>query len=351
MSLLRRAKTEQADRVAVLLDTNALRGAGWTEVLSSETKRLVRESPKDVEVVVAAAEVSRDERRYQMIDSALELARKARALEKTVGATIPDDDTVRTKVSGLIDAAFAEFKITVASLDYASVDLAAIVRDSVERAAPFEAGTEKGFRDRIFLETALQFVKANSAQASVIFIVTGDGRLFEAIAKAFKDPQVQAVKTVAEAITEIHATASQIQGAAALLTEADELFHSSLTQVALKRIRAEFAKELEGIHDFAPGIVSFDVRSTSLVGAGAELRAFVTELDLRSRIARTYDEHATDFEAEVATLSGLGASAIVFYEMRIDRFEVRWQARVDADGKLSAPQVDAVSYLGQARRA
>lgn len=334
-------------RFEVLLDTNALRGAGWIEVTSTETKRLAREVPNGVELRIVTPQISRDERCYQMTKSALDAADAARSLAKIVGGDVVDDRTAIQRVSEHVDRELRELGIRVVEFDYQAVTLERIVDDAVQRVAPFEPGSEKGFKDRIVLETALQVVRANQGTDTETLLVTGDARLHTALVARISGIQnVIVLRSVPDAITQVKAAAAKLENVDALRSEAAALFLQLLRSELANRVSREFAEKLSPEGDTVRRDLTFQPSDPALIGVGVRSRSFATELTLRSRVTRLFDERTNDYEQEVYELSGIATGPIVHYEVWEDRFEVRWAAH-DDEGHLADARVENVEYLGR----
>lgn len=179
-------KRSQKPQLRVVFDTNVLYTGSASDLVKQEVASLIKESIfPDLEIQWYLPEMVRHERQYQMQKRALELMPAIAKVEKLLGHNLAI--TQQTLIDG-VEKAISERQgrpgFVALPLDYARVDWSELALDAVYRRPPFQDGeTEKGFRDRVVVESFLQLVADSPKTAAVcrIVLVSGDTLVRQAL--------------------------------------------------------------------------------------------------------------------------------------------------------------------------
>ncbi|SRR6266481_161447 len=180
------AKHRQKLQIKVVLDTNAIWTRGESFLLSREMSELVNTNRGDAHVDIQwiLPEVVLHERRYQMQREAAALLPSLTRLERVIGHPLNiTEEVINDKTSKTVERQVQELQLIVHPASYDHVDWLRLVSDAVNRRPPFEASTEKGFRDAIIAETFIQLAKTSPEQPQRcrIVLLTNDALLAEAV--------------------------------------------------------------------------------------------------------------------------------------------------------------------------
>ena len=173
----------------VLLDSNVLFSRKPDESISAGIGKMLKEC---CEIAVTQFVVPRtvvEEISYQQYQHAIGARNKVSTgssmLQNVCGfgsATLPDDATLQEMVKDVVAQALEKENISIIETPIASIDWAAVAQDSCWRNCVFEEPSaenpkwEKGFRDRLVLETAIEAIKLHSRGREIVFL-SGDKKL------------------------------------------------------------------------------------------------------------------------------------------------------------------------------
>lgn len=171
----------------VVLDTNVVATDRHMEFFSSTCVRLLQDYDAGSELKVAwiVPRIVRLERAQQMLlrfrDSIKIIKSAMFVFEQNAEL---DDDSLSRAVEKHIDLMLRTHRVDDIDLDPSLVDWRSLINDAAARRSVFEVGdTEKGFKDRVFLETVRQIYASGSwNDERVLWVVTGDKRLGEELA-------------------------------------------------------------------------------------------------------------------------------------------------------------------------
>lgn len=166
-------------------DTNTAYSKKPSEPISGKLVSAIALARKHTSVEVRVPEVVFEElihQQFKIADAALENLRKnARTLKDVCGhkenAALDSDDLI-TGIREQFEAAGRQSAITILATPVAQIDWTALIQDSCWRRPPFEKPkseddlAEKGFRDKIILETILH--DAKNLKTGVIAFISGD---------------------------------------------------------------------------------------------------------------------------------------------------------------------------------
>jgi hypothetical protein len=164
-------------------------------LLSKQLTDLITKMKRHANLNVAwyIPEVVKHERQYQMERHVRALEPAAVRLQTLIG-NAPDlsQDVLLGKMRGLLEDSIVRNGLNELSLRDESVEWRKLMMDAVYRNDPFEAASEKGFRDALIVETFLQLVEASQKQPYLrIFLLTADIRMTKAIV-----PRIEAFQHV-----------------------------------------------------------------------------------------------------------------------------------------------------------
>lgn len=220
----------QRSQLRVVFDTNVLYNDSASDLVRREASALIRESKfDDLEIQWYLPEMVRHERRYQMQKRALELLPPIAKVEKLLGHNLAITEQILIEsVEKVVSVRFGELGLFSLKLDISRVDWDLLTRDAVYRRPPFKDGeTEKGFRDRIIVESFLQLVDDSPKTPKIcrIVLVSGDAL----VAQAVRD------RTQGSANTVVLPTLEELKGLInTLVSRVDEAYLAILKPKAAK---------------------------------------------------------------------------------------------------------------------
>jgi hypothetical protein len=179
-------------QLRVVFDTNALYTDSESYLVRTEVASLIRASTyADLEIQWYLPEVVCHERQYQMRKKALELLPSIERLNRLLGHNLAiTRETLIDNVQKVVSRRSEELGFLTLSLNYAEVNWSNVILDSAYRQAPFKDGeTEKGFRDRILVESFLQLLDDSPKTPAVcrVVLVSGDILVGKAVASRIGD--------------------------------------------------------------------------------------------------------------------------------------------------------------------
>lgn len=167
----------------VILDTNALRSRNELEFASLDARELRAHHSAELSVVVHVPSIVVAERSFQLKAAYRQSLGATNHIEGLLGKSVTTNGEVDAAVDQLVAEEMKRCEFHELVLDYARVDWARVVRDAVSRRPPFSPDkSEKGFRDRIVMETVRQFDETRAGfQSHATLFVSRDERLRGAI--------------------------------------------------------------------------------------------------------------------------------------------------------------------------
>jgi predicted protein tyrosine phosphatase len=181
-------------KYTIYFDANIAYSKKPAEPISAKLLKAIEKASALTQIDVRVPEVVVEELAYQQFviaQAATEnLKKNAKTLLQVSGLTVadpPDEEAMKAGVKGLLTESLAQASFSQIPTPIENIDWAALIQDSCWRCSPFEKPSseddlaEKGFRDRIILETAKH--DASQIKDGVVAFVSGDNRL----RTAFKD--------------------------------------------------------------------------------------------------------------------------------------------------------------------
>jgi hypothetical protein len=219
----------------VYFDANTAYSKKPSEAISSKLLKSIEKARTLTRIDVWVPEVVLEELAYQQFVIALAAGENLKKNYKTLldvcglpASQPPDIEALKTGVKLLLSKSLEKASFSKISTPIADIDWAAVVHDSCWRCAPFEKPrseddlAEKGFRDKIILETIK--VDVLKIKGGVVAFVSGDNLL----RTAFKD-QANTKCTV-----EVYSHLGELLGHLELLakTKSTEFTNEVLSKVA-----------------------------------------------------------------------------------------------------------------------
>lgn len=179
-------RKHQRPQLRVVLDTNILFTDSASDLVRQEAVNLIKESTfPDLEIQWYLPEMVRHERQYQMQKRALELMPPIAKVERLLGHRLAINEQMLVEsVEKVVSQRLEELGLLSLALDDSKVDWHRLALDAAYRRPPFKDGeTEKGFRDRIIVESFLQLVDASPRTPNIcrIVLVSGDGLVAQTV--------------------------------------------------------------------------------------------------------------------------------------------------------------------------
>jgi PIN domain len=215
----------------IAFDTNLLFVEAENKLIKPPLSEFIleRKETKTPQITWYLLDIVRAERRHQMLQVALKLVTHADKVGRLLGK---DFGITKRDLEHGIDAVIAQdvkrHNLKIRKLDAKLIDWPALIERSTSRDPPFEAKTEKGFRDCIVLETFAQLVDEFSMPKARLILITNDGRLKEAVAQRMEGKDyVLTVDDVPTLKSMLNAFASHVgeQELELLLEKAQRLFY------------------------------------------------------------------------------------------------------------------------------
>jgi hypothetical protein len=221
-------------QLKVLFDTNVLFNGSTSDLLTKEVTELIEKyaTSSDIKISWHLPQVVLDERRFQMRKKGSELFPSLEKLEKLLGHNLGiTKDIVEARIDDAINKTVLKYKLETENIDVQLVNWNEIIRCSVFRLPPFEDSSkvEKGFRDALILESAMQLIAKSPTSPSIcrIFLVTNDKLFTEAFnSKIQRKSNVDVLGSVEALESIINILDSQIQESTvnSLSKKASDLF-------------------------------------------------------------------------------------------------------------------------------
>jgi hypothetical protein len=235
------AKRRPKLQFKIVLDTNAIWARGESYLLSREMSELVDTNRGDAHLVIEwiLPEVVLNERIYQMQREAVALLPGLTRLERVIGHPMNiTEEIISTRISETVDRQVRGHQLIVRSVFYEKIDWIRFVKDAVARRPPFEAKTEKGFRDAIIAETFIQLVEESPEQPQRcrLVLLTNDSLLSEAVkSRVYSSNNVQIFSTADQLKGLINTLMSTVPEdyVARLQAKAEDFFNDTKTKAGL----------------------------------------------------------------------------------------------------------------------
>src|ERR1051325_1085398 len=177
----------------VVFDTNSVYTKGSYFLCGIESHKLVTSKSQidNLTVTWYLADISRHEREYQIRKQYLEALSSLKKSERILkDLNINDltslqisDEELAALVTAHLEEQIKHLGINILSSDPSKVDWEKMKLDAAYRHPPFEAETEKGFRDAMIAQAFCQLVEGSSkdVRECLVVLVTSDQRLTEAV--------------------------------------------------------------------------------------------------------------------------------------------------------------------------
>jgi hypothetical protein len=185
-------KIKKKPELKVVFDSNVIYTGSASELLNYEIVQLIKDNSRhsDLTIQWCLPELVVKERRYQMIKRGLELLPSIEKLERLIGHNFAiTQDIIESHIQNTINNQISQYNLEILLLNTNNVKWDILILDSVSRKPPFDPGDkEKGFRDRIILETFLQLVQTSPSTPRIcrVILVTGDDLLKDATLQSTK---------------------------------------------------------------------------------------------------------------------------------------------------------------------
>ena len=179
-------RKHQRPQLRVVFDTNILFTDSASDLVRQEAVNLIKESTfPDLEIQWYLPEMVRHERQYQMQKRALELLPPIAKVERLLGHNLAiNEQLLVDSVEKVVSLRLEELGLLSLALNDSKVDWRCVALDAAYRRPPFKDGeTEKGFRDRIIVESFLQLVDDSPKTPNIcrIVLVSGDGLVAQTV--------------------------------------------------------------------------------------------------------------------------------------------------------------------------
>ncbi len=224
-------KVNKTPELKVVFDTSAIYATVSNQLINGDVSKLIKEnsSHTDLNIYWYLPFLVVREREYQMIKKGSEFLPTIERLERLLGHNLAiTQELIESRVRSTIQAQIKEHNMNILDLHINEVDWSALISHSVSRQPPFDPGDkEKGFRDKIILETFLQLVRSSPTTARIcrVALVSGDSLLREA---AERDTSGSANVRILSSVEDLKSLINTLVG------EIDEAFVSELQDVAQK---------------------------------------------------------------------------------------------------------------------
>jgi len=210
--------TKKHLHLKVVFDTNAIWNTSSSDLIKLDIARIIEKhsNPADIKISWIIPDIVIQERKFQMRKRGKELLPSIVKLEKLLGHNLAiDEDIIFRRIDDAIAGSVRRYGIDVKELDTTKVNWQSIISSAANRISPFEdSEKEKGFRDSIVLETAVQIVDESPTSISIcrIILVTNDKLLSEAFLNRVKEKKNATVQgTMDDVESLINILDSQIQ--------------------------------------------------------------------------------------------------------------------------------------------
>ena len=373
------AKTKKRE-LRVVFDTSVLFTQSFGELINPEASTMIATQSKHLDLVVTwyLPEIVRNERQYQIEQTALELLPSIRKVEKLLGNNLNiTAENLSHRVTLFVDQAVKQFQFEVLKMDVHAVEWIDLMRKAAFRIPPFQAGKgEKGFRDSMILEDFMQLLEnspKNPAACRVV-LVAQDLRLIEAAQERIREHQnARVVPSIEELQGLINTLVSQVseEVVADIKTRASAFFFEEKDDQTFyyreklhKKILDRFSKELT---TNAPGASSREngtwyISSPEFVKKEAQTFFWKTRIKVEAKAYKfettktalglgdlTKPSNASQTGA--LSLAVLGTTLLGSGSQKIEvatgstKLDIHWSVRVDTKKRLSNAQIQDIEHL------
>ncbi len=252
----------------VVADTNALFPKDPARLVSDKFLAKWDECAKLANLHFLIPEIVRGERLYQLVcvaqASLANAGKNFDSVARVSGVTMPSLPSIAAVKSAIEDRfeAWAKSKgVEIASLPYGTITWPSVVHDSIWRIAPFSPthegkDSEKGFRDRMILETLAGVLSTADAQ---VILISGDTLLRDSAIARFDSNAFAAYENIEGFYSYLTVTRTQMAEAERQTTQkiiqaAPKVFYSAdnpkcvyTTFNIYQRIAQQYAAELASV--------------------------------------------------------------------------------------------------------
>jgi hypothetical protein len=231
----------------IYFDANIAYSKKPAEPISAKLLKAIKKASTLTRIDVRVPEVVVEELAYQQFviaQAATEnLKKNAKTLVEVSGLTVadpPDEEAMKAGVKALLATSLAQASFSQIPTPIESIDWSGLIQDSCWRCSPFEKPSseddlaEKGFRDKIILETAKN--DASKIKDGVVAFVSGDNRL----RAAFKD------QATAKCSIEVYSNLRELIGNLELLSKTQS---EGFTRDVLEKVGPFFDTISQGVID------------------------------------------------------------------------------------------------------
>ena len=177
----------------IILDTNILYSKEYSELINSETKKIIEDYKNEFSIQIHLPEVVRGELIYQKFKESQDSLRHINGhIEKINTITSKEfkhaltDHKIKNAVEKKYEAWINKNHIKIISIPFDSIDWEELANCAIWRVPPFEQSSkkEKGFRDHLIMETTIHFTSNHPNE--YIHFISNDKLLRETTAQKLK---------------------------------------------------------------------------------------------------------------------------------------------------------------------
>lgn len=364
----------------VIVDTNVLFTRNPTQIANKTFTENWKECCSLGKMNLVVPEVVMGERLYQIViigekirQDSLKSVETLAKLAGQLAPRLPTAEELRTGTEKLFDRWALENKVTVTPTPYDKIDWRGIVNDSIWRIKPFIApgekeDSEKGFRDKLILETVREFL-ATPRKGSAVFI-SGD-KLLRQTAKSGIDTELfDTYEDIGGFLSHLKLTHANLgqQFVEAILKGSSLVFYTADNPECIYNKFNVYQMVIEKwgriIDTIAPaastgfgwpnylGIPQIQPLSNQVYVPASKERIMIDETTFHSLAEDKKFEWRTRLrflrvfrDIKQTALNGIESLNEI---VRVAKFEVLWKADIDRDGKFSDSEIANITLLTQA---
>jgi hypothetical protein len=279
-------------------------------------------------------------------------------LKSSTGRQLDRFVLTKEEIIKICDDQLSPFKITIVEPNYNSLPWSSIINNAVWKVPPFEEKREKGFKDKIVLESLKMYLETSSKER-VVFICN-DKKILEAINLSFSDG-LKANLILKESIRDFDSVLKleleELNKSQILIISQNAL--ETFTKYLVNTIKDRIKEKYYYIIDSAPETENSNVRSFlnhySFEDNSRQLYSNSSTSPLNdgtfnmtspifvSKSSNLYTwETRVVYEREFSDNFGMYPNKLVKSE-----FSVIWESRVSKSGTFSKQRVENIKFLKQ----
>ena len=349
-------------QIKIFTDTNIVHAAQAHLLVSNAVYKYVSEHKEieSVELKWFLPSMVVEERRHQMLSSALALSPKLAEVEKLLGHSLAlTPEVMKDRINSKISRTIEELGIEVCELDLTSMDWGEIIERSAQRKAPFEISSEKekGFRDAIIANTFIQEVgrSAKTPRICLLVFVTGDKRVREYVEeKTAGSENVRILETLDELKSLLNAIASEVTEdfLAEILPKARNVFWDFDKKEGLykkedifTKITEQYENELNSVTSEFPGcfrqVGSITLGEQTFIKKSGQTVTWSRSVSIAFKIAK-YDVEKMKEKTGLLRLSLQEPTILATGQ---SYFSVIWKHQVSTKGNIIKPKVVQIDFV------